>query len=50
MEEVAQTCGASKVTIYKYFADKDTLLLHVAQHILGEYSQALRALAVPEGR
>lgn len=31
MEEIAEFCGASKVTVYKYFADKSTIFSSVCE-------------------
>ena len=45
MDEIAESAKASKVTIYKYFQDKDTLYLEVGKHILAEYAARLRAVA-----
>ena len=44
MDEIAGAAKASKVTVYKYFADKDTLYLHVGRAIAAEYAAQLRAV------
>lgn len=41
MDEIAQNANASKVTIYKYFADKDALYYEIGRHIFTEYSELL---------
>ncbi len=47
MDEIAEAAKASKVTIYKYFTDKDTLYLHAGRHMLEEHMRALAAAAAP---
>lgn len=37
MEDIAENANVSKVTIYKYFIDKDTLYLEVGKHIFTHY-------------
>ncbi len=41
MDELAASANVSKVTIYKYFGDKDELFLHVGKTLLDEYSNQL---------
>ena len=48
MDEIAEAAGASKVTVYKYFSDKDTLYLHAGRQMLAEAAQALRAAPVSD--
>ena len=48
MDEIAEAAKASKVTIYKYFADKDTLYLHVGRAITAAYAAQLRAVAASQ--
>jgi AcrR family transcriptional regulator len=45
MDEIAESAKTSKVTIYKYFLDKDTLYLHVGRHILARYIERMNAAA-----
>lgn len=44
MDDIAENSKASKVTIYKYFADKDTLYLQVGKHIFSEYIEQLKSM------
>lgn len=37
MDEIAENSNVSKVTIYKYFVDKDTLYFEVGKHIFLHY-------------
>jgi len=37
MDEIAEYSKASKVTVYKYFDDKDTLFLEVSKYIFSNY-------------
>ena len=37
MDEIAETAGVSKVTIYKYFGDKDGLIYYSCLHIITQY-------------
>ena len=41
MDDIANAANASKVTVYKYFTDKDTLCRKVFEHISNSYLQAL---------
>lgn len=41
LDEIAATANVSKMTIYKYFGDKDSLYCFVGQHILKSYKEAL---------
>ena len=45
MDEIAESAKASKVTIYKYFSDKDTLYLEVGKHILSRQAGLLEDVA-----
>ncbi|NMC56666.1 MAG: TetR/AcrR family transcriptional regulator [Eubacteriaceae bacterium] len=42
MDDIAENTNASKVTIYKYFTDKDTLYLEVGKHILSNYTAKMK--------
>ena len=42
MDDIAENSKSSKVTIYKYFADKDTLYLEVGKHIFSDYIERLK--------
>ena len=42
MDEIAQNSNVSKVTIYKYFVDKDTLYLKIGKHIFSQYIVKLK--------
>ncbi len=42
MDEIAQNSNVSKVTIYKYFVDKDTLYLKISKHIFSQYIVKLK--------
>ncbi len=48
MDEIADAAKASKVTVYKYFADKDTLYLHVGKRMLTDHAAELRAVAASQ--
>ncbi len=41
MNEIAEKAKASKVTIYKYFSDKDTLYFEVGKYILSNHISKL---------
>ncbi len=41
MDDIAKYTNVSKVTIYKYFKDKDTLYLEVGRHIFSHYTVKL---------
>lgn len=41
MDDIATFASVSKVTVYKYFVDKDTLILQVSQYIYSKYIDAL---------
>ena len=45
MDEIAESAKASKMTVYKYFSDKDTLYLHVGRQILQAHAAQLAAVA-----
>jgi AcrR family transcriptional regulator len=38
MDDIAENANVSKVTIYKYFMDKDTLYLEVGKHIFSHFT------------
>lgn len=42
MDDIAENAKSSKVTIYKYFVDKDTLYFEISKHILSEYIEQLK--------
>lgn len=44
MDEISQASNASKVTIYKYFQDKDTLYLQIGKHIFSRYIIKLNSI------
>lgn len=44
MDDIAQNANVSKVTIYKYFVDKDTLYLEVGKHIFSRYAIELNTI------
>lgn len=44
MDDIAENSKSSKVTIYKYFADKDTLYLEVGRHIFSNYIEQLKSM------
>lgn len=37
MDDIAENSNVSKVTLYKYFADKDSLYLEISKHIFLDY-------------
>jgi AcrR family transcriptional regulator len=43
MDDIAKAAKASKVTIYKYFTDKETLCRKVFEHISNRYLQSLNS-------
>jgi len=44
MDDIAENANVSKVTIYKYFLDKDNLYFEVGKHIFSHYSDKLNAI------
>lgn len=42
MDEIAENANVSKVTIYKYFTDKDTLYLGIGRYIFSDYISQLK--------
>lgn len=44
MDDIAENSKASKVTIYKYFVDKDTLYYNVSKHIISDYINKLESV------
>lgn len=43
MDDIAENSKTSKVTIYKYFVDKDTLYFEISKHIFSEYIEQLKS-------
>jgi AcrR family transcriptional regulator len=41
MDDIAEKANVSKVTIYKYLMDKDTLYLEIGKHIFSQYIEKL---------
>lgn len=48
MDEIAAYSSASKVTIYKYFKDKDTFFLEIGRHCFLLYTNKLEALSLSD--
>jgi len=48
MDEIAQSANVSKVTIYKYFEDKDFLYAEVCRYIFSSYAERLKCAALPD--
>jgi len=48
MDEIAEKANVSKVTIYKYFIDKDTLYLEVGKHIFFHYTGRLNHIILSD--
>ena len=46
MDNIAENANVSKVTIYKYFLDKDTLYLEIGKHIFSNYSHKLNNIII----
>jgi AcrR family transcriptional regulator len=44
MDDIAENAGVSKVTVYKYFSDKDTLYLEISRHIFSGYARRLESI------
>jgi len=44
MDAIAENANVSKVTLYKYFADKDTLYLAVGRRIFARYTTELESI------
>ncbi|HOO34041.1 MAG TPA: TetR/AcrR family transcriptional regulator [Thermotogota bacterium] len=44
MDEIAAFCNVSKVTLYKYFTDKDTLLFNIGRVIFSDYQKQLEVV------
>jgi AcrR family transcriptional regulator len=42
MDDIAENCNVSKVTIYKYFVDKDSLYYEVGKQIFMQYMEQLK--------
>lgn len=43
MDDIAENSKSSKVTVYKYFVDKDTLYFDVGKHIFSDYIERLKS-------
>jgi AcrR family transcriptional regulator len=43
MDDIAENSKVSKVTIYKYFVDKDTLYFEISKHIFSNYIEQLKS-------
>lgn len=43
MDDIAENAKVSKVTIYKYFVDKDTLYFEISKHIFSNYMEQLKS-------
>ena len=43
MDDIAENSNSSKVTIYKYFVDKDSLYFEVGKHIFSSYTKQLES-------
>lgn len=48
MDDIAENANASKVTIYKYFADKDALYYEIGRHIFSGYTVQLERIIVAD--
>lgn len=48
MDDIAKHANSSKVTIYKYFSDKDTLYFEVGKYIYQKYTQQLKSIVISE--
>lgn len=46
MDAIAENSKVSKVTIYKYFADKDSLYFKISEHIFSDSIQQLNSVVV----
>jgi AcrR family transcriptional regulator len=44
MDDIAENSKSSKVTVYKYFIDKDTLYFEVGKHIFEDYIERLKSV------
>ncbi|MEZ4358265.1 MAG: TetR/AcrR family transcriptional regulator [Eubacteriales bacterium] len=44
MDDIAKYSKSSKVTVYKYFVDKDTLFLEVSKYIFFNYTERLKSI------
>ncbi len=42
MDDIAENSNVSKVTIYKYFSDKDSLYLEIGKYIFSNYTDQLK--------
>jgi AcrR family transcriptional regulator len=43
MDDIAKNSRVSKVTLYKYFVDKDTLYFEISKHIFSNYIEQLKS-------
>ncbi len=48
MDDIAQNANVSKVTIYKYFLDKDSLYAEVCRHICASYTTRMENIVACE--
>lgn len=48
MDDIAENSNVSKVTIYKYFADKDSLYLEIGKYIFSNYTDQLKNIIVSD--
>ncbi|MBS7526393.1 TetR/AcrR family transcriptional regulator [Fusibacter paucivorans] len=48
MDDIAESANVSKMTIYKYYSDKDTLYLEVGSYLLASYSKQLMSISGSE--
>lgn len=44
MDDISEKAKSSKVTVYKYFSDKDTLYLEVGKFVFQKYTQQLKSI------
>jgi AcrR family transcriptional regulator len=49
MDDIAAYCNVSKVTIYKYFSDKDTLYFEVGKAILSDSLEDFKKIETSKG-
>lgn len=48
MDDIAGAAKASKVTVYRYFEDKDALYLEAGKNILSDYTRRLNEIAASQ--
>ncbi|MGE5396347.1 MAG: TetR/AcrR family transcriptional regulator [Chitinophagales bacterium] len=49
MDDIAENSNVSKVTIYKYFVDKDSLYFEVSKQIFSDYTEKLKSTNSSDG-